>query len=90
MYLTFKDGMKYLFIQNLQSIVLSPQRKGQCWLMKINALLSLFKVPMAAHLQFEKKQFQYNYEVQRHQATFILSHTAEKESNAGRTSKMVN
>ncbi|KAK1347061.1 hypothetical protein QTO34_000924 [Cnephaeus nilssonii] len=30
------------------------------------------------------------YEVQRHQATFILSHTADSESKAGRTSRMVN
>lgn len=30
------------------------------------------------------------YEVQRHHATFILSHTAEKESKAGRTSSTVN
>lgn len=44
-----------------------------------------------------KKKFQFfhskqnsGYEVQRHQATFILSHTAENESKAGRTSRMVN
>lgn len=63
----------------------------------LNDIMSAFSLGKIVLTAFSGKKFHFfhnkqnnSYEVQRHQATFILSHTAENESKAGRTSRIVN